>query len=127
MWSRSHTAVASALTAVAVLFVVATGRAAAQAADAPAASGAPSATVLTRARVASFREEAGGQFYVRLKLMPRSKLPFTTQTFRVVDPSLLANIPDGASVKFSSRHVEGENVVTAIHMVDACARFQPCD
>lgn len=127
MWSRSHTALASALVASAVLFVVATQSAAAQAADAPAASGAPAATVLTRARVASFREEAGGRFYVRLKLMPRSKLPFTTQTFRVIDPALLADIPDGASVKFTSRAVEGENVVTAIQVVAECVRFQPCD
>lgn len=117
MWSRSR----SALAAVAAFLVMATGAAAAQAADAPAA------TVLTRARVASFLEEAGGKSYVRLKLMPRSKLPFTTQTFRVTDPSLLAGIAEGATVKFSSKRIDGENVVTAIHVAAECVRFQPCD
>lgn len=125
MWSRSRTAVAIVLAASAVM---AMGSASAgPAAAAAPAEAAPAATVLTRARVASFREEAGGKFYVRLKLMPRSKLPFTTQTFRVIDPALLGDVPDGASVKFSAKHIEGENVVTAIHMVAACVRYQPCD
>ena len=117
MWSRSRDVWA----AIAVFSLMATGAAAAPAADAPAA------TVLTRARVASFLDEPGGKSYVRLKLMPRSKLPFTTQTFRVTDRSLLTGIAEGATVKFSSKHIEGENVVTAIHLVAECVRFQPCD
>ena len=81
--------------------------------------------VFTRARVASSYQDAG-KSYVRLKLLPRSKIPFMTQTFRVTDRSLLADIPEGAWVKFIARHVEGENVLTAIHVVPACVRFQPC-
>lgn len=83
--------------------------------------------VFTRARVRSLLEEPGGKAYVRLKLLPRSKLPFTVQTFRVLDRSLLAGISEGAWVKFTSNHVDGENTVTAIHPVAGCVRFQPCD
>jgi Cu/Ag efflux protein CusF len=83
--------------------------------------------VFTRARLASSFEEPGGKHYVRLKLLPRSKMPFTTQTFRLPDRSLLADIPDGTWVKFTSRHIDGENTVTSIHTVAECKRFQPCD
>jgi Cu/Ag efflux protein CusF len=86
-----------------------------------------SAQVLTRAVVRSFHEEPGGKSYVRLKLLPRAKLPFTVQTFRVADRSLLAGLSEGASVKFTSRHIDGENTVTSIHAVAGCQRFQPCD
>lgn len=85
------------------------------------------AQVFTRARVRSFHEEPGGKTYVRLKLLPRAKLPFTVQTFRVLDPSLLAGISEGAWVKFTSKRVNAENTVTAIHPATECVRFQPCD
>ncbi len=85
------------------------------------------APVLTRARVVSVEQAPGSQLYVRLKLLPRAKLPFTTQRFRVIDRALLAGIPEGAWVKFSARHVDGENTLTAIHMVEECQRFQHCD
>lgn len=83
--------------------------------------------VFTRARVNSFLEEAGGKSYVRLKVPPKSKLPFTVQTFRVRDRALMAGIAEGAWVKFTAQHVGGENTVTSIHMVAECQRFQPCD
>jgi Cu/Ag efflux protein CusF len=85
------------------------------------------APVSTRARLTSSYEEPGGKFYVRLKLLPQSKLPFMTQTFRLSDRSLVAGMPEGTWVKFSARHVDGENVVTSIHAVAECKRFQPCD
>jgi Cu/Ag efflux protein CusF len=83
--------------------------------------------VSTRARLTSSYEEPGGKLYVRLKMLPRSKIPFTTQTFRLRDRSLVAGIPEGTWVKFSSRHIDGENVLTSIHAVAECKRFQPCD
>ncbi|MFN4121579.1 hypothetical protein [Acidovorax sp.] len=85
--------------------------------------------VYTRARVVSVLQESAstGTLYVRLKLLPRSKIPFTTQAFRVRDPALLAGIPEGAWVKFTARHVEGENTLTSIHVVEECKRFQSCD
>jgi len=89
----------------------------------------PAEPVYTRARVVSVLQEPGsrGKLYVRLKLLPRSKIPFTTQAFLVRDPALLAGIPEGASVKFTARHVDGENTLMSIHVVEACQRFQPCD
>ena len=100
------------------------------AAGAAAQSVAPSgdaAPVLTRARIASFLNEADGKAYVRLKLLPRSKLPFTVQTFRVADRALLAGLSEGTWVNFAAKHVDGENTVTSIQAVAECRRFQPCD
>lgn len=83
--------------------------------------------VMTGARLESFYKEPDGKFYARLKLLPRRKLPFMTQVFRVADASQLIDIPVGSSVKFTSRHIDGENTVTSIHVVAACVRFQQCD
>ena len=99
--------------------------------SAPAAQGDPEATtvepVYTRARLVSVQKEADGRLLVRLKLFPRSKIPFSTLTFVAVDRALLAGIPEGAWVKFTARSVEGENLLTSIHVVEECRRFQPCD
>lgn len=98
---------------------------------APAAQGDPGAPavepVYTRARLVSVDKESGGRILVRLKLLPRSKIPFSTLTFVVLDKALLADIPEGAWVQFTARSVEGVNVLTAIHTVEACRRFKPCD
>lgn len=75
----------------------------------------------------SVAPHAHGHLLVRLKLLPRAKIPFTTQTFKATDPSLLADIPEGAWVKFTALHVDGENVLTSIHVVEECRRFQACD
>lgn len=85
------------------------------------------APVFTRARLTSSYEEPGGKLYVRLKLLPTAKIPFTTQTFRLPDRSLLADIPEGSWVKFTSKRIDGENALTSIHAVAECKRFQPCD
>jgi Cu/Ag efflux protein CusF len=111
-----------------VLLVVASASARAQ--EAPTEGTAQAASpqpVLTRAQVRSFHQEPNGKAYVRLKLLPKSKLPFTVQTFRVLDPTLTAGIVEGAWVKFSSRRVDGENAVASIQVVAECQRFQPCD
>ncbi|MEJ8856314.1 hypothetical protein WKW79_17165 [Variovorax robiniae] len=113
--------------AMSALAVLAIGSAVAQPATPPGPGSQAPTTVFTRARVTSFLQEADNRFYVRLKLLPLAKLPFTTQAFRVTDRSLLADIPEGAWVKFTSRRVDGENVLTAIHVVDECKRFDPCD
>jgi Cu/Ag efflux protein CusF len=111
-----------------VLLVVASASASAQSAStegtAQAASPQP---VLTRAQVRSFHREPNGKAYLRLKLLPKSKLPFTVQTFRVLAPTLTAGIAEGAWVKFSSRRVDGENTVASIQVVAECQRLQPCD
>ncbi|VWX61740.1 conserved hypothetical protein [Burkholderiales bacterium 8X] len=83
--------------------------------------------VYTRARLTSSYEEPKGRLYVRLKLLPKAKLPFATQTFRLADKSLISGIPDGASVKFTARRIDGENTVTSLQPASECQRFQPCD
>lgn len=97
----------------------------------PAAQGDSGAAtvepVYTRARLVSVQKEADGRLLVRLKLLPRSKIPFSTQTFVAMDRAVLAGIPEGAWVKFTARSVEGENLLTSIHVVEECQRFQPCD
>lgn len=109
---------------MAAAIMAGTGGAAAQPAGPQPGQTAP---VFTRARLVSTLQESGGRLYVRLQLLPGAKIPFTTQAFRVADPALLAGIPDGASVKFTARHMEGENMLTSIHVVEECRRFQPCD
>lgn len=116
------------LALLALIALLAVVDAAAQGPSPEAASPAsPAPPVLTRAQVRSFHQEPNGKAYVRLKLLPRAKLPFTVQTFRVLDPALTAGIAEGAWVQFSSRRVDGENTVASIHVVAQCQRFQPCD
>ena len=83
--------------------------------------------VYTRARLVSVQPDRDGRLLVRLKLLPRSKIPFSTQTFTVRDRALVADIPEGSWVKFTARSAGGVNWLTAIHAVDECRRFQPCD
>ncbi len=82
--------------------------------------------VYTSARLMSSHEEPGGKLYLHLKIPPRSKIPFTTQTFRLADRKLVADIADGTPVEFVSRRLEGENTVVAIRAVAECHRFQKC-
>ena len=89
---------------------------------------APAAPVYTRARLVSVEADAGGNTtHVRLKLLPRAKLPFTIQTFRVANPALLHGISPGAWVQFTARHIDGENTLTSIRVTAECKRFEPCD
>ena len=86
------------------------------------------APVYTRARLVSVEADAGDNAtHVRLKLLPRAKLPFTVQTFRVVNPALLHGIPQGAWVQFTARHIDGENTLTSIRVTAECRRFERCD
>ena len=98
------------------------------AASAAVEGAAPAAPVYTRARLVSVEADAGGNAtLVRLKLLPRAKLPFTIQTFRVVNPALLHGIPQGAWVQFTARHIDGENTLTSIRVTAECKRLEPCD
>lgn len=95
------------------------------AAPAGEARGEARPQVYTRARFVAVHEEAGKP-YVRLTLVPRAKLPFSTQTFRLADRELVAGIADGSPVEFVARRIDGENTVVAIRAVPACPRFQTC-
>ena len=98
------------------------------AASAAGEGAAPASPVYTRARLVSVEADAGGNAtHVRLKLLPRAKLPFTTQTFRVVNPALLHGIPQGSWVQFTARHIDGENTLTSIRVTAECKRFERCD
>ena len=128
-WEQRGCGVATALVLAAVW-----GAAGAQpvapagAASAAGEGAAPAAPVYTRARLVSVEADAGGNpTHVRLKLLPRAKLPFTTQTFRVVNPALLHGIPQGAWVQFTARHIDGENTLTSIRVTAECKRFERCD
>src|SRR5690348_8932507 len=55
--------------------------------------------VFTRAIVRSVVEEdSGRRHYIRLKLIPRGKIPFSTLTYRVMDASLVTGLREGDSV-----------------------------
>lgn len=116
---------------VAVSLCCALAPSAVAAPSAPATQGDKSATtaepVFTRARLVSVQPDRDGRLLVRLKLLPRSKIPFSTQTFTVLDRALVADIPEGSWVKFTARSEGGVNWLTAIHVVEECRRFQPCD
>lgn len=86
------------------------------------------APVEMRATVRSIVQEGRDKrTYINLKILPGSKLPFTTQRFLVRDPALVAGLSREASVKFRAERLEGENTLVAIRAVAACVRFQPCD
>lgn len=84
---------------VAALLCCAKGASAIAAQPAPAVQGEqgaiPAEPVYTRARLVSVQPDRDGRWLVRLKLLPRSKIPFTTQTF-TVRKALVADIPEGA-------------------------------
>lgn len=71
--------------------------------------------VYTRAVIRSvFEEGAGPRLYIRLKLLPRAKIPFSTLTYRVLDRGLIAALPAGTSVEFRAQRIDGQNILTAI-------------
>lgn len=83
--------------------------------------------VTTRAQVTSiFREDGGRRTYIRLKLVPRAQLPFTTITFRVREPSLIDAIDEQSTVEFTAERIDGENTLKTIRKVAPCVRFQEC-
>lgn len=114
---------AAALAGMTTAALLAGGRLAAAAEPAPKDDG----VIYTRAEVRSFFQESDGRYYVRLKLLPRAKIPFTTQNFLVADRALLEGIGEGASVRFTASHVAGENTLTSIQKAPPCVRFQKCD
>ena len=84
--------------------------------------------VVTRAIVRSvFQEDSGKRQYIRLKLIPGGKIPFSTLTYRVMDAALVAGLREGDSVAFRAERQDGENVLTAIRAVPPCQRFQRCE
>ena len=87
---------------------------------------ASAAEVYTRAIVRSISKDEGKHLYIRLKLMPRSKIPFSTVTYRVLDASLITGLREGDSIAFKAKRLDGENVLTDIHTATPCERFKEC-
>ncbi len=111
--------------AVIALLLVAPGLNVAQAAGgAEPPTGAPE--VYTRATVRAVSAADGKDIHIRLKLLPGSKIPFSTVTYRVLDARLVAGIREGDSVAFKAERRDGENVLTAIHAAEPCQRFKEC-
>ena len=85
----------------------------------------PQAQVFTRATVHSVLTEDGGRRrYIRLQLGPGSGLPFRTQTFRVRDAALVADVAPGTTVEFVARRVEGQNTLAALRAAPKIQRFE---
>ena len=81
--------------------------------------------VYTRAVVRSLPSSAEPDT-VRLKILPRGKVPFTTMVFRVDQPGLLGGIQVGDEVGFLAERRAAGNTLTQIRKVAPCVRFQPC-
>jgi D-alanyl-D-alanine-carboxypeptidase/D-alanyl-D-alanine-endopeptidase len=64
----------------------------------------------------SFEEDGGRRSYVRLKIAPGHKLPFSTITYRLRDRRQLEGIPVGAKVQFRAERLDGENTITALRL-----------
>lgn len=89
-------------------------------------AGASAEDVYTRGVVRSVDTE-DGRLYIRLKVVPRAKLPFSTLTYRVTDAQLVAGLRSGDSVQFRAERRGSENVLTAIRTAPPCERFSKCE
>lgn len=86
--------------------------------------------VETRATVRSIAQEGKGsdrRTYIYLKVLPRARIPFTTQRFLVRDPASVAGLSPETSVKFRTERMDGENTLVSIRAVASCVRFQHCE
>ncbi len=63
-----------------------------------------------------YEEKGANRIYVRLKLVPGHKLPFSTLTYRVLNPQLLAGWKNGDQVEFRAERIDGENTLTALRL-----------
>ena len=91
----------------------------------PGAEAAPE-RVYTRATVRQLPTASEQPAVVRLKIMPRGKIPFTTLNFQVDDAHLLQGIAVGDEVGFIAERGASGNVLKALRKVPPCVRFQPC-
>jgi hypothetical protein len=89
--------------------------------------GSAQEAVYTRGELRSAPErDSAGHTYVRIKLVPGAKLPFSTLTYRVLDPALLAGLKPGARVEFRAERKDGENTLTAIRPAPPCTSASDC-
>ena len=91
----------------------------------PGAGGEASSRVLTRAVVRSLPGPAE-PITLRLKVLPRGKLPFTTIAFGLARPELAQGIQVGDEVGFVAERTEAGNTIVRLRKLAPCVRFQPC-
>ena len=77
-------------------------------------AGSAQEVVYTRGEYRGTFEERNGRLYVRVKLVPGSKIPFSTLTYRVTDRKLVAGLSSGAVVEFRAERIDGENTIIAM-------------
>lgn len=84
---------------------------------------APSAT---RAQIRAINRAADGKIVIALKVVTEAKLPFTTLTFLVPDPSLVRGFAVGDEVFFTATRIAGQNSLLSLKKTAPCVRFQTC-
>lgn len=80
----------------------------------------------TRGQVRAITRDNAGKTTIALKILPRTKLPFSTLTFRVRDLGLVNGFAAGDEVFFVAAQVDGENTLQALRKTTPCIKFQPC-
>ena len=108
---------------LASVWLVTPVQAAAQTATDAKPVAAPSAT---RAQVRAINRAADGKIVIALKVVTEAKLPFTTLTFLVRDPSLVRDVAVGDEVFFTATRIAGQNSLQSLKKATPCVRFQPC-
>jgi serine-type D-Ala-D-Ala carboxypeptidase/endopeptidase len=63
-----------------------------------------------------FEEDGGRKQFVRVKLAPGQKLPFSTLTFRVLDPKVVQGMAEGSLVEFRAERLAGENTIVEMRL-----------
>ncbi|MDP1953723.1 MAG: hypothetical protein Q8K71_04535 [Polaromonas sp.] len=80
----------------------------------------------TRAQVRAINRAADGKTVIALKVVTEAKLPFTTLTLLVPDPSLVRDFAVGDEVFFTATRHAGQNSLLSLKKTAPCVRFQPC-
>lgn len=83
-------------------------------------------TVYTRATVRSLPDAGAREPLIRLKIVLRARVPFSTLSFHVPRADLLQGLAVGDEVDFVAERQAGVNTLTRIRKVAPCVRFQPC-
>ena len=58
--------------------------------------------------------QQGGHHYAHIKIAPGLKIPFSTISYRLPSPELVAKLKPGDRVNFRAERVDGENVLREI-------------
>jgi Cu/Ag efflux protein CusF len=58
--------------------------------------------------------QQGDRHYAHIKIAPGQKIPFSTLSYRLLAPDLVAKLKPGDRVSFRAERVDGENVLREI-------------